>query len=241
MKRRDFIRLASASSISPSLLGTSSIFGAHHSIKLDRYGGWTSKKFEGMCFFRVEKDKRWWIVTPEGNAFLSWGINHLYPDLWKQDYNREAWQKKLGIEILSGPEFNRVLRKWFLSIREQLGFNTVGVHNTLHIVNTPSPEMAYMQPIHFVNIPHWRTEIPDSNFIDVFSSNFERHCDRLAREIAEPLKDDPFLLGYSMNDCPLFTEEDLRERTDTIGGARRRSRIGWPRRLRNLGSDAPGK
>ena len=241
MKRRDFIRLASASAISPSLLGPSSIFGAHHSIKLDRYGGWTGKKFEATGFFRVEKDKRWWIVTPEGNAFLSWGINHLYPDLWKQDYNREAWQKKLGIENLNGPEFNRALRKWFLSIREQLGFNTVGVHNALHIVNTPYPEMAYMQPIHFVDIPHWRTEIPDSNFIDVFSSDFEHHCDRLAREIAEPLKDDPYLLGYSMNDCPLFTEEDLRERTDTIGGARRPSRIGWPRRLRNLESSAPGK
>ena len=154
MKRRDFIRLASASSISPSLLGPSSIFGAHNYTKLDQYGGWTGKKFEATGFFRVEKNTRWWIVTPEGNAFLFWGINHLYPDLWKQDYNREAWQKKLGIENLSGPEFNRVLRKWFLIIREQLGFNTVGVHNALHNVNTPYPEMAYMQPIHFVNIPH---------------------------------------------------------------------------------------
>ena len=63
----------------------------------------------------------------------------------------------------------------------------------------------------------------------------------MAKEIAAPLKDDPYLLGYSMTDCPLLTEEDLRERTDTIGGARRPSRIGWPRRLRNLGSDAPGK
>ena len=44
-----------------------------------------------------------------------------------------------------------------------------------------------------------------------------------------------------MTDCTLFTEEDLRERTDVIGGARRESRIGWPRRLRNLGGDAPGK
>ncbi len=44
-----------------------------------------------------------------------------------------------------------------------------------------------------------------------------------------------------MTDCPLFTEEDCRERTDTIGGAIRKSRIGWPRRLRNLGRDAAGK
>ncbi|MEM7393653.1 MAG: hypothetical protein AAF492_15010 [Verrucomicrobiota bacterium] len=63
----------------------------------------------------------------------------------------------------------------------------------------------------------------------------------MAKELAAPLKDDPFLLGYSMTDCPLLTEEDCRERPDVIGGARRASRIGWPRRLRNLGPEAPGK
>ncbi|MEM9646601.1 MAG: hypothetical protein AAF989_16540, partial [Planctomycetota bacterium] len=47
--------------------------------------------------------------------------------------------------------------------------------------------------------------------------------------------------GYSMTDCTLFTEEDLRERPDVIGGKRRKARIGWPRRLRNLGAAAPGK
>ena len=44
-----------------------------------------------------------------------------------------------------------------------------------------------------------------------------------------------------MTDCPLFTEEDCRERPDVIGGARRASRIGFPRRLRNLGPNAAGK
>jgi hypothetical protein len=63
----------------------------------------------------------------------------------------------------------------------------------------------------------------------------------MAGEIAAPVRDDPFLVGYTMTDCPLFTEEDCRERPDVIGGARRESRIGWPRRLRNLGPEAPGK
>ena len=63
----------------------------------------------------------------------------------------------------------------------------------------------------------------------------------MAKEFAAPAKDDPFLLGYAMTDCPLFTEEDCRERPDVIGGARREARIGWPRRLRNLDANAPGK
>ncbi len=98
-----------------------------------------------------------------------------------------------------------------------------------------------MRPIHFVDIPHWKPEIPDSNFTDVLAEEFAQHCDRLAKELAAPAKDDPFLLGYAMTDCPLFTEEDCRERPDVIGGARRKARIGWPRRLRNLRADAPGK
>ena len=200
------------------------------------------KPFEATGFFRVEKEDRWWLVTPEGNAFLSFGINHLYPDLWNQDYNREAWQKKLGLrELYYGPDFFSALRAWFMETCQDFGFNTVGVHTSLQVVNTPQPEMAYMQPIYFVDIPHWKTDVPDSNFVDVFAPAFEQHCDRMAKEIVVPVRDDPFLLGYAMTDCTLFTEEDLRERPDVIGGKRRKSRIGWPRRLRNLGASAPGK
>ena len=207
----------------------------------DQYGGWAGKKFEATGFFRVEKDERWWLVTPEGNAFLSFGINHLHPHLWKQDYNREAWKKRLGIDNLDSREFTPALKTWFLQTCRQYGFNTVGVHTELSAVNRPQPSLPYMQSIHFVDIPHWQQEIPDSNFWDVFSEAFAAHCDHLAREFAAPTKDDPFLLGYAMTDCPLFTEEDCRERPDVIGGARREARIGWPRRLRNLGANTPGK
>lgn len=241
MKRRDFNQIAFAALFGQGLLGTSRARGARAASQLDRFGGWKGKKLEATGFFRVEKDHRWWLVTPEGNAFLSWGINHLYPDLWKQDYNREEWKKKLELEELNGPAFNIALRSWFMGICDRFGFNTVGVHNSLSILNRPHPALAYMQPIHFVDLPHWKPVIPDSNFMDVFSPAFEQHCDRLAKEIALPVKDDPFLLGYAMTDCPLFTEEDCRERPDVIGGARRESRIGWPRRLRNMGPDAPGK
>ncbi|MBT3381494.1 MAG: hypothetical protein HN742_21695 [Lentisphaerae bacterium] len=209
--------------------------------ELDRFGGWPGKQLEATGFFRVEKDERWWLVTPEGNAFLSFGINHLESNLWNQGYNREAWQARLGLDSLDGSGFFPALRSWFLQTCHDYRFNTVGVHNDLRVVNAPQPAMPYMQPIRFVDIPHWKMEIPDSNFHDVFSDEFSAHCDRLARETAAPARDDPFLLGYTMTDCPLFTEEDCRERPDVIGGGRRESRIGWPRRLRNFSSRAAGK
>ncbi|MEL6110563.1 MAG: hypothetical protein AAFU85_31535, partial [Planctomycetota bacterium] len=113
--------------------------------------------------------------------------------------------------------------------------------NDLSVANHRRPTLAYCQPFKVLEIPHWRADVPDDNFHDVFSDQFARRCDDLAKRVAAPVANDPFLLGYTMTDCPLFTEEDCRERTDVIGGARRPSRIGFPRRLRNLGAEAAGK
>jgi hypothetical protein len=239
INRRDSIKTLVGAALGG---GFASRLGAADSGRLDRFGGWRGKKFEATGFFRVEKDTRWWLVTPDGHAFLSFGINHLNPELFKQAYNREAWQKRLAVDDLNDySKFSPALRSWFLQACRDYGFNTVGVHNALTIVNRPKPAVPYMQPIKFVDIPHWKTPIPDENFHDVFSPDFSTRCDRMAGEIAAPIKDDPFLIGYTMTDCPLFTEEDCRERPDVIGGARRESRIGWPRRLRNFGPEAPGK
>jgi len=241
MKRREFLQCAAAIAIGSG--STSSLFADEPaaSERFDRFGGLKAKKFEATGFFRVEKDDRWWFVTPEGNAFLSFGINHLHSGLWRQEYNREAWENRLGLDNLYGPGFNPALRAWFLETCLEYGFNTVGTHNDLSVINRPQSAIPYIQTITFVDIPHWKDEVSDSAFLDVFSEEFAQRCDQLARTKAAPVKDDPFLLGYAMTDCPLLTEEDCRERTDVIGGARRASRIGWPRRLRNLGATAPGK
>ena len=100
MERRSFLQLAAAGALgqgllSAGLLSAMPIHAADAASARDRFGGWTGKKFKATGFFRVEKDERWWLVTPEGNAFLSFGINHLYPDLFQQEYNREAWRKRL--------------------------------------------------------------------------------------------------------------------------------------------------
>ena len=224
MNRRGFNKVVIAALVGRGLLGGNRAFGVATPRDLDRFGGWKGKRFDATGFFRVEKDDRWWLVTPEGNAFLSFGVNHLYPDLWKQDYNREAWRTRLGLKDLNDYRaFAPALRSWFLQTCREYGFNTVGVHTSLPIVNTPRPAVPYMRPIRFVDIPHWKPIIPDIYFLDVFSPDFAARCDRMAKESAAPARDDPFLLGYAMTDCPLFTEEDCRERPDVIGGARRAS------------------
>ena len=43
----------------------------------DRYGGCLDLVFDATGYFRLEKTDRWWLVTPEGHAFLSFGANHV--------------------------------------------------------------------------------------------------------------------------------------------------------------------
>jgi hypothetical protein len=215
MNRGSFAKRISLATIGGLTVSSAYSFGSTMAPEeYDKYGGWTGKKFKATGFFRVEKDNRWWLVTPEGNAFLSFGINHFHLNFFLQDYQREQLKKVFGVNDMNNrEELWPAMRKWFLQTRKDFGY-----------------------------IPHWKNPLPDENFKDIFSQGFADECDRMAEEIAGAKKDDPYLLAYSMTDCALFTEEDLRERTDTIGLERREAaRIGWPRSLRNLGGDSAGK
>jgi hypothetical protein len=245
MKRRAYIKSTGIAAAGIAGISNPVYAGIHRNPEYDKYGGWTGKKFKATGFFRVEEDERWWMVTPEGHAFLSFGVNHFHLGFLQQDYHREQLRQVFGVEDMNNrKELWPAMRKWFLQTCKDFGFNTLGVHNNPldELINHPQPALPYMQPIPFVDIPHWKNPLPDENFKDIFSLEFARECDSLARDIAGAKKDDPYLLAYSMTDCALFTEEDLRERTDTIGLEQRESaRIGWPRRLRNMGGDAAGK
>ncbi len=74
-------------------------------VELDAFGGWTGKQFEASGYFRLEQgEDRWWLVTPEGNAFLINGQDHVSPRAINQPYNREHWNKKLSLSLESSIE-----------------------------------------------------------------------------------------------------------------------------------------
>jgi hypothetical protein len=55
----------------------------------------------GTGFFRAEHGgERWWLVTPEGNAFISRGANHFHPSFRQVDENRDHWMKAWGSQRL---------------------------------------------------------------------------------------------------------------------------------------------
>ncbi len=201
--------------------------------ELDRFGGWKAKQFEATGFFRTEHDgERWWLVTPEGNAFLSLGINHYHPGWWMQDENRDHWVKAFGAKQPGDDAWRRGFRDEAVRDCRHLGLNTFGYHCETPILLDPplGPVMPYVR--HYVPVAfslHMRAK-PEA-YVDVFDPSFAEHCDRVAREQVKPYADDPLILGFAMADVPTMTDSE----------AQWNGLPTWPRVLRNMGADAPGK
>jgi hypothetical protein len=206
----------------------------------DEFGGSRRLSFQASGFFRLAKHAgRWWFVTPEGSAFLSFGINHVEPRIMRAVYNLQHWCRQFGLALFEDEEsFLPHFQNKAAADITAFGFNTLGCHNSPE--NFPRGFLPYVKAIDFVDIHHWK-EPGKEAFHDVFASAFEDHCDRLARADAAPLAEDRYLLGYSLTDCPIFTDLDAAPRVNTVYGGRRRGLPTWPGVLRNLGPDAPGK
>ena len=237
--RRQFCAAAASSAaLAASGLGGGSDSGAVRYARRDKYGGCPDIQLEATGFFHVEKADRWWLVTPEGNAFLAFGLNHAGYRPLSQSANRDFWLEQFGAESQEDEAFVSGFRDKVRRDMDGFGFNHLGTHSSMRPY-TPgfSPYVARSV---FVDIPHWK-EPTEKEFLDVFSEEFKNHCDAMAQRNAEPIQDDPYVLGYSMTDCPIFTDEDTAERESNVYGAKRKGLPTWPRVLRNLPGDSPGK
>ncbi|HEY9131600.1 MAG TPA: beta-agarase [Dyella sp.] len=95
---------------------------------LDRYGGRLDlPAFKANGWFRSEKrDGRWWLVTPEGHAFFSLGVNAVVADGGRSYIEgRQAMFRDLPVEAGEWAAFygNADLRQADASSRQGLAFN----------------------------------------------------------------------------------------------------------------------
>ncbi|MFW5760823.1 MAG: hypothetical protein ACOCXH_07590 [Cyclobacteriaceae bacterium] len=211
---------------------------------LDRYGGYQGLSFEAKGYFYLLHDGyRYWLVTPDGNAFISYGVNHLERKWMQRFYNIDYWARKNSITDYSDRKFNEAFLKKASEDIEKIGWNTLGCHNPINYgdSNPYINLIPYVKTIRFVNIHHARPNPSRSDFPDVWSSDFYNHCDQLAKNVAGELKNDPYLLGYFMTDCPILTEKDAAERGNIIYSPARPASPTWPQVIRNMTGDMPGK
>ena len=82
--------------------------------------------------------------------------------------------------------------------------NTLGCH-TPHFYGESF--MPYVAQVRCVDIYHYMVTTKE-DYHDVFAPDFVNLCVEKARAVALPRRDDPYLLGYLMTDCPIFTNFD---------------------------------
>lgn len=169
----------------------------------DAYGGWKKLQFEATGFFAVrERDGLWWLVTPEGNAFLSKGVNHVSfraddaPSLGYSPYERAVRQKH-GTE-----------NAWAKAVVDRLagwGFNTLGSWCSSSTFDRDMPYTVNLDLATRAGADWLKGAVGD-----FFSKDFEERMEAACREQCGPRAKDPWLLGY-------FTDNELRWGADWRG------------------------
>ena len=156
-------------------------------------------------FFRLAViDGIWWFITPEGEKFVSLGMNHIEPVLLCSENNRELFMKKYG-EDLTGPKGRpknegNAAKRWLEDSIQQIkqwGFNSLGMHNPI-----PQSKMPYVAKFRVAKIDGALGK--KKKYMDPFDPNTEKYISYFAQKWSEKHKNDKMILGISFNDMPVW-------------------------------------
>lgn len=188
-----------------------------------KYGGWKEKRFAATGFFRTHHDgTRWWLVDPDGFAFVSVGVDCIgynasgvisgQEDLleWLPDSTDNLYSKAFshrGQNVLADFyrfNFMRVFgeswqEKWETITTGQIrefGINTIG--NWSNIEYARQAKIPYVLPLS--RFPSTGIKLY-RDFPDVFSPEYAENAVKYAQQLNE-FKDDPFLIGYFLQNEP---------------------------------------
>lgn len=188
-----------------------------------KYGGWKEKKFEATGFFRTQFDsKRWWLVDPDGYAFISVGVDCIgsnasgtttgQEDLftWLPDTTNQLFESGYSgygtYKLADFYKFNfmRVFgenwkENWETITTGQIhkfGINTIGNWSDLNYAR--KAQIPYVLPLsHFPS-----TEVSlYRDFPDVFAEEYKQNAIQFARQL-NTYKNDPYLIGYFLRNEP---------------------------------------
>ncbi len=158
---------------------------------VDRFGGLREPNFGPGKFFRTHHDgERWWLVTPDGGAFLSMGVCVVNP---VGDAERGTDRHPYGENVLAR---HGSVEKWTestLARFREWGVNTLG--------NWSGRELRGALP-HTVELGVGAGLWGPGRVPDFFSPETAAHIRERASAVDEH-KDDPWLIGYYLdNELP---------------------------------------
>ena len=148
-------------------------------------------------FYPKEIDGRWWLIDPNGMSFFIVGTDHV-------NY-RAHWCQKLGyapyatiVEAKYGSE-----EKWGDTELQRLAewnFNALPAGHSASLRHKRFPHIEFLSfGSSFSDVEDICPKTTWTGFPNVFSPKWPRHCDKLARQACAPIKDDPWLIGYFLD------------------------------------------
>lgn len=161
----------------------------------DAYGGWLQLTGTKTGYFHTQQIQgRWWLVTPDGNAFFSKGVDNVsyYPEAKsspKPPADTAVWAKTAAGQ----------LHDW--------SFNTAGAWSARELYSTGIVYAPVVDMAASVQRDVWLK----GGAVDYFSEAFRAAADRVAEAKCAPHAKDPWLLGY-------FTDNELRWGKDWRSG-----------------------
>ena len=191
--------------------------------KWSKYGGWKAKQFEATGFFRTHHDgNRWWLVDPEGYAFVSVGVDCIrdnatgvisgQEDLleWIPDkvdpVFKDAFSGRGEMVLLDYYKTN-LMRVFGESWRENWETITSGqirefrlntIANWSDIEYARKAQIPYVLPLS--GFPSTEVKL-FRDFPDVFAAEYLENAKRFGSQL-EAFRDDPYLIGYFLRNEP---------------------------------------
>ena len=193
------------------------------------YGGWKQLRFAPKGFFYTHHDgKRWWLVDPEGYAFISAGIDcirasqegvlegqeELFEWLPPKDDNlfAEAYQSGRNLALVDFLRSNlmRVYGAEWKQKWEEICAGLMRHWRVNTVANWSDSEMARRQKMPYVlnmsAFPSTAVKLY-RDFPDVYDPAYQEAAQRFAAQLA-PIRDDPYLIGYFLQNEPQWAFGD---------------------------------
>ncbi|MDP4223786.1 MAG: hypothetical protein Q8868_10775 [Bacteroidota bacterium] len=191
---------------------------------VSKYGGFLKAKSKATGYFRVEKiDGKWWFIDPDGYYFISTGSTGIgaggsFARTDGREYIYSAFvpgeltksDKRLGkASFYTWNLYRRFgqdyYQKWMdFTIRrmDDWGFNT--------IANWSDPALGRTKGKPYVaTLSGWGFEAKTMGMPDVYSPDYSQKVDDAAARQCEPLKKDPWLLGYFVGNEPPWPGREM--------------------------------
>lgn len=215
-----------------SLISLGSLLATPSSAKEEATGFIYAKQIDGV----------WWFIGPDGEKFVSNGVNHIEPHLWLAPYNKAATLKKYGADMVDENGFfnttGKAARKWIdqqVKVAKELHFNTFARH-THPAIDTAlfSDQIYYVASLQTGPLAGWRERNGEGPRPDVFSEDFRAFLENRVKEICDAHKSSRNLLGYMYTDVPSWV-------VPSNSKVENASIYPWINAILPLGEASPGK